>query len=619
MIELYNDLYKKLLYVESKIPTDLGGGSPVSKCFLMAYLVRTMQLKKYVEIGVYRGKSLLQLAVAIKENHGVAYGIDPYLSEDAKENDLNEQLKQTVNAHIDSLDFDDLYHQVLTAIDDLDMKDSVKLIRSTSNEAIADFKKNKIVIDMLHIDGNHDTVFVNLDAENYIPLVRDGGIIVFDDIDWKSVRVVYEKVKADYTLIYEEETFGILYKEKNNYVNKLKSSLAELKTDFCNKEKGEVSTKSRGLVIVDDLFPSTKSGFRYEEFLHYLKNRNNINIICSGQSFQTIMDESVESGVTKFLTEYPEYSDKIHTLPYRININQCGLFYFMFLNNAYQYIGLVEQANVPFVFELYPGGGFYLFDDESDQKLYRLFNSRCFKKVVVTQKITMDYLLNKGFCKSSDISYIFGCVEPQSVLNSKSTDKPHYKLNKKNLDICFTAAKYTPTGIDKGYDVFIQVAKQLSKIHDNIFFHVVGGFDESVLDVSDIKGRISFHGYQSQAWFDEFYKDKDMILSPNIPGVLHSGTFDGFPLGCSVDAGLREVAVLCTDELNLNNNHFKDGEEIQIIRYDVDSIVSKIEYYYQNPEKLKLLAINGMNAMKHTFSAQNQLYPRQKLLSDLLD
>lgn len=102
-------------------------------------------------------------------------------------------------------------------------------------------------------------------------------------------------------------------------------------------------------------------------------------------------------------------------------------------------------------------------------------------------------------------------------------------------------------------------------------------------------------------------------MSPNIPFVLSKGAFDGFPTGSCVEAGLRKVAVFCTDELKLNN-HFTDNKEIVIIPHDADSIVRIIEAFYKKPDKLRSVAKKGTAKMRKIFSYERQILPRIKLL-----
>lgn len=125
-----------------------------------------------------------------------------------------------------------------------------------------------------------------------------------------------------------------------------------------------------------------------------------------------------------------------------------------------------------------------------------------------------------------------------------------------------------------------------------------------------------FYGSQEQQWFNEFYLDKDILISPNIPNQIYEGSFDGFPTGCASDAALREVAIFCTDPLNLNNGRFIDSEEIVIILPEAEDIVAKVISYYDNPDKLRKLAIKGASKARMLYSYNSQIKPRVKLLKD---
>jgi glycosyltransferase involved in cell wall biosynthesis/predicted O-methyltransferase YrrM len=196
---------------------DFGGGSPLPKCYLMAYLASHFKLQNYVEIGVYKGKSLFSVAQAFMDNNGNAYGIDPYCLSEAKEYDLEEGFRNKVNTFLEGIDFEAMYNNVLINNEKYGLSDVVQIIRKTSNQAVLDFEKIKI--DMLHIDGNHDRKNVQADIDHYAPLVIDGGIIVFDTINWASVKECYEQFKKKNLVLFENNQFGILMKKNKAQKN----------------------------------------------------------------------------------------------------------------------------------------------------------------------------------------------------------------------------------------------------------------------------------------------------------------------------------------------------------------------------------------------------------------
>lgn len=393
-----------------------------------------------------------------------------------------------------------------------------------------------------------------------------------------------------------------------------------------NEEFSEMQKKLKNIfentlmdiAIIDDIAPHPLSAFRMQEFFSYMENFERSIIYCSGLSVPLLGGKSLDELVYDFLKKYPKYAGQIDILKPNTVIN-AKLIYTVFLENAYVSIDEIERTKTPFVFCLYPGGSFGLNNARSDAMLRRVTSSPCFRKVIVTQKITYDYLIEKKFCHQNQIEFIFGVVTPLKQFERPYEGKRHFGVNKDILDICFVAHKYTEMGVDKGYDVFVQVATVLAEKHPNIRFHVVGGFDKNVFDVSQINDRITFYGTQETEWFDDFYLDKDLILSPNIPFKIFDGFFDGFPTGSCTDAGLRETAIFCTDVLKLNQGFFEDGREIVIIPHDVMKIVEKIEYYYSNPDKLFAIGKYGRQKIIELYAYEAQIAPRVKLLQDEID
>ena len=178
-------------------------GTLYPNVILWHYLASFFKLKNYVEIGVYKGRSLFSVAQAFKDNEGKAYGIDPYLLVEAKEYDLEKTLKERVNRFLKGIDFEALYNQVLMNTEVFELSKVVEIMRKTSTEAAPYFKDIKI--DMLHIHGNHNYESVHSDINNYTPRVREGGIIVIDCINRDSVKRCYDQYKNNYIILLENK------------------------------------------------------------------------------------------------------------------------------------------------------------------------------------------------------------------------------------------------------------------------------------------------------------------------------------------------------------------------------------------------------------------------------
>lgn len=897
-----DNLYEKVKRYGESIKNHEMGASPIPKCFLMSYLINRMDFKNYVEIGVFQGRSLFSVAPALKDNQGVAYGVDPYCPESFVEEELSETVKRLVDDYVVKTDFNQLFWSVLEKKTELELDDVVKIIRKKSEDAVEYFCKRNIMIDMLHIDGNHDEIYVRQDANNYIPLVRDGGIIVFDDIDFSGVRTVYEEEKQRNQLLFETGKFGILIKSQSlskelkedthvterdiihlrnmlpyiyynvehvedcgkkphvyvgvlcyNFEDKIEDCLksivcqkgdfdlsiyvfddkssdnslarvysyienlseninifvvknqcnlgvsknlqqvidvfkngafdfmsiidgddemissyriqahidylnchpecalsfnrmimafettGELKTwteqnsfnrawftsfdlakdnfignigcsvirknavkypeglfseagacdwlmHVCFSEQGDIGLvdayynrynkwsggmwspgNSTGkneryllaslmefnritsymyyadnidmfkrlvafcgidesdILIIDDVFPTPKSGFRYEEFSSYLNYFDNIKILLTGLSLCALKEAPLYDIIKNYLIIHPEFYKKI--IPVSVDyttLQVCAgeaihakLAYCCFAGNIFYCLDLFEKNKIPFVFELYPGGSFTLNDPESDTRLERIFSSPMFRRVITTQRVSRDYIIEKGYCPEEKIEHIFGVVSP-AFDRSNVLNRTYYGAGKDTLDICFVAYKYTEKGIDKGYDVFIDVAKRLGNQYANVVFHIVGPWDADTISTKGIEN-ILFYGAKSSQELAEFYTHMDIILSPNVNDIIKKGAFDGFPTASVTEASLYGVLMMVTDPLELNDNHFADGEEIIIVPHNAGKIFDIIVQLHENPSSIEKIAKKGRAKVLDLYGCEKQIVPRIRILEKELE
>lgn len=284
------------------------------------------------------------------------------------------------------------------------------------------------------------------------------------------------------------------------------------------------------------------------------------------------------------------------------------LAYSYFLGETYVLLPFYEMHKVPFIFTLYPGGGFGLDFDKSDAMLEKIFSSPYFRGVIVTQQLTRDYLLKKKLCPPERISYIYGGFVQFRPEDLKS--KQFYGRDKTTFDICFVGAKYTERGIDKGYDLFIAAAKIIAQAAPNARFHVVGGFDKNDIDSTEFEDKITFYGFRGPDFLSNFYACMDIYLSPNRPRELYPGNFDGFPLG--IDAGYCGVAMWITDELKMNH-HFDEQKEIVVIPLDEVKIARMVLSAYQNPQELYELSAQGQSRAAELFDINFQITERIKI------
>lgn len=164
--------------VKNLLPTIHGWCTPEKATKFIELIINTKP-DLCVEIGVFGGSSLIPQAMALKENKkGLIYGIDPWKNEAA----LEEMIHQDHKEWWKNLNLEDVYNHCKSHIKKQKLNDYCILLRDKSENVVNQFADNSI--DILHIDGNHSEALSYKDATLYLPKLKMGGYLVFDDIWW---------------------------------------------------------------------------------------------------------------------------------------------------------------------------------------------------------------------------------------------------------------------------------------------------------------------------------------------------------------------------------------------------------------------------------------------------
>ena len=381
-------------------------------------------------------------------------------------------------------------------------------------------------------------------------------------------------------------------------------------------------TEQSQLTIFDDFLPNLIGSWRGFEIGVYLKTCLNSNLICLLNFYDrenSNVDDKFSNHKESFVRKYNLHHDSIIPINKEggININTKHA-YCLFFNNLYTVYPLLKKFQIPFSFTLYPGGGFKLYDSVCEKFLVEINSSPLFKGVIVTQAGVKNYLINRGLIDAHRINYIYGAPIEVSSYDSVY-EKKYYAKNKPTLDICFVSAKYMKYGLDKGFDIFCEVAFRATKKYDFIRFHVVGGFDRNDLLYDVPEDKIFFYGYQDFDWFKKFYSDIDLIISPVKPFVLSAGAFDGFPTAAVMDAGFLGACMLTSDPLGDNYNvGFKNWEDVVLIDSNANSVMEAIDRLILNPTLIEAIAASGRTKLHQLLSPQIQMVERVNILKQHL-
>lgn len=167
---------RKVLSHQKSIP----GWCSIEKANRLMNLIYDIRPKICVEIGVFGGSSIYPMASSLKFlEEGVIYAIDPWSNEECIKgyeiDDPNYGWWNEVNLEKTYLDF-------LTMLKRYHISKYCIPMKMTSKQALSTFKDGSI--DILHIDGSHVADIVMEDAKMYLPKVKKGGYIWFDDVHW---------------------------------------------------------------------------------------------------------------------------------------------------------------------------------------------------------------------------------------------------------------------------------------------------------------------------------------------------------------------------------------------------------------------------------------------------
>ena len=172
---------------------EIPGWCSHEKAQKMMELIYQTHPKVCVEIGVFGGSSIYPTVCALRFlKGGIVYAIDPWSNEEClvgyEPNDPHYHWWKRVN-------LEKVYQNFTTTLIYCDFTKFCTVLRMNSQEALFQFADESI--DILHIDGNHSDQVALMDVQLYLPKVKKGGYIWFDDPHWDSSTKPIEFLMAN--------------------------------------------------------------------------------------------------------------------------------------------------------------------------------------------------------------------------------------------------------------------------------------------------------------------------------------------------------------------------------------------------------------------------------------
>lgn len=164
------------------------GWCPLEKAKHIMNILYSHSSEVCVELGVFGGSSFFPLVSALAyKQQGIAYAVDPWDNLPCLEG--HEQDKKWIDEHKtywEKIDLNKIMHKFIADMHRNGLDANYVIMQMSSHEALAYFDDESI--DFLHIDGNHSELASLFDVTHWLPKVKRGGVICFDDAWWDSTK-----------------------------------------------------------------------------------------------------------------------------------------------------------------------------------------------------------------------------------------------------------------------------------------------------------------------------------------------------------------------------------------------------------------------------------------------
>lgn len=175
--------------VDTYLPR-MHGWTTVQRGQEMAACILETKAKVCVDIGVYAGRSTIAMGFAARElGDSMVYAIDPWQAGYATEGD---DVAPNANWWKNNAQLETIHRLAMEQIWAHRLEQWVTIIRAPSQYVHQLFP----VIDFINVDGCHTEVASCRDVKLYVPKLKSGGYLTFDDSSWettqKALRIVEE-------------------------------------------------------------------------------------------------------------------------------------------------------------------------------------------------------------------------------------------------------------------------------------------------------------------------------------------------------------------------------------------------------------------------------------------
>lgn len=169
----------------------------------LADLILEYKPKNALEIGIFGGRSLFAMAMAMQQLGRVATGIDPWVKAATLvgQDDINARWWSEI-------DIEAVYRQFVHNVHELSLLDACQWIRGDSQNVVNLIADESI--EFFHLDSNHSEFVSCRDVDAWTPKLAKKAIWVMDDTDWHTQSAAIGMIQdAGFALKNDREKYMI--------------------------------------------------------------------------------------------------------------------------------------------------------------------------------------------------------------------------------------------------------------------------------------------------------------------------------------------------------------------------------------------------------------------------
>jgi predicted O-methyltransferase YrrM len=175
-----------------------------------------------LEIGSFEGKSTIWfLENILKNNNSTITCVDPWLNYSQDQDSLNSYFKQENEWNLTERKTKEIFlHNIVESGN----SNKVIIQQGFSNKILPSLITEQKIYDIIFIDGNHTAPYVMMDSVMSWPLLKKGGIMIFDDYKWGLYKptTLRPKESVDYFILSFFDYIEEIYSNDRKLIKKIK-------------------------------------------------------------------------------------------------------------------------------------------------------------------------------------------------------------------------------------------------------------------------------------------------------------------------------------------------------------------------------------------------------------